>query len=98
LKSAVLLLCGLVCFADETAKPPCNAQNIGDLWPEQVNSDARRKGCEQVFVCSPAEWKYRWKPVTVHVSQLGKGPKRNIPGCAKAEQTARNYSTKLNSR
>ena len=98
MRSVTLLLYGLICFAGETEKPPCNARNIGELWPEQVYSDARRNRCEQVFICSPAEWKYRWKPLTVHVSQLGKSLKRDDPACSKTDHTARNHRTKLNNR
>ena len=59
----------------------------GRLWPEAVNYDpaaARRaERCGEIFMCRLGAWTYRWEPLTVHVSQLGKGraTKRDIPGC-----------------
>jgi hypothetical protein len=32
-------------------------------------------------LCIRGVWKHSWQPLTVHVTQLGNGPKREIPGC-----------------
>ena len=91
-KVFTVLLFGLACLAEETNMPPCNEPNRGKLWPQRASSDAaavrRAERCGQLFVCSSTGWKYRWTPLTVHISQLGKGPKRDIPGCAKSDEPA----------
>jgi hypothetical protein len=78
-------LLGAACLAEETPRPPCNAETSGWLWPEETrsNRDAIRRAerCGERLVCSRGLWKYHWRPVTVHWSQLGKGPKPAIPGC-----------------
>ena len=88
----VLVAFGTVCFAEEARRPPCNARNHGRLWPEQANSDrdfAQRAGrCGELLMCTVGVWKYRWQPLTVHVSQLGKGFKRGIPGCGEPNAEA----------
>lgn len=62
-----LLLAG-ACFAQEAgaAKPQCNAQTKGDLWPEK----ARRGSGVPVEMCVEKHWKYRWEQLTVDISQL----------------------------
>lgn len=93
---AVLVLCGTVCFGEDAWRPPCNARNRGRLWPEQANSDpnaARRAGrCGELLICTPSVWKYHWRPLTVHINKLGKGPKREIPGCGEANTVAKNQA------
>jgi hypothetical protein len=59
------------CFAEQVKKPACDKQHQGMAWPEQ---DAR-SACTEIEVCTVGVWKYRWQPVTVHVSQLAKDPK-----------------------
>jgi hypothetical protein len=50
----------------EPAKPACNAQTRGDLWPENTS-----RGSEvPVEICSKAHRKYRWEQLTVDVSRL----------------------------
>ncbi len=58
--------------AEVVSKPPCNRQNRGRLWPEQKSARA----CRAIEICTLHVWKYRWEPLTVHVSQLAKDPKR----------------------
>jgi hypothetical protein len=65
----LMLACG---WAQEPPKPRCNAQQRGRLWPE----GAARSTCGQIEICTLSVWKYRWEPITVHVSQLAKDPKR----------------------
>ena len=64
------------CLAQEPDRPVCNAQNRGRLWPEGSTRDT----CRAVEICGRSGGKYRWEPVTVHVSQLAKDPKRR-PAC-----------------
>lgn len=68
--SAVTLL-GCAAQQSEKPKPPCNARNRGQLWPEPKDRDA----CHPVEMCTEHRWKYRWQPLTVDVSQLSKDPK-----------------------
>jgi hypothetical protein len=71
----LIVLLAMTCFSEEVVKPPCNAQNRGQLWPLESNYDhqaarrAERSGTLEI--CSPGIWKYRWQSLTVHVSQLG---------------------------
>lgn len=82
---APLVLLVIPCFAEDTARPSCNAQNRGRLWPEQANTDpafARQAGrCGELRMCSLGVWKYDWAPLTVHITQLGKARNREILGC-----------------
>ena len=68
------------CAAEPAAKPPCNQRNQGMVWPDR---DARSPGTE-IQVCSLKVWKYRWEPVTVSVSCLGRNAKRR-GGCRTPE-------------
>jgi hypothetical protein len=52
------------------AKPVCNAQTRGELWPET----ARVSGTP-IEICSKAHRKYRWRQLTVDVSQLKGAPR-----------------------
>jgi hypothetical protein len=61
----------------EPAKPVCNAQTQGDLWPEKAD---RLPGVS-IEICSKTNWKYRWRQLTVDVSQL-KGAAHRKPGTA----------------
>jgi hypothetical protein len=62
------------CLAQQPVKPkpPCNAQNRGQIWPAHNQRDA----CQPVEMCTLNVWKYRWTSVTVPVWQLAKDPKR----------------------
>ena len=72
-----LVLLAIPCCAGEAGKPPCNKQNRGRLWPDQANTDpaalkqAGQRG--ELQMCTLGAFRYRWQPLTVHVSQLGKG-------------------------
>jgi hypothetical protein len=50
----------------EATKPVCNAQIRGEIWPEKA---ARISGVP-IEICSKAARKYRWRQLTVDVSQL----------------------------
>ncbi len=90
--SALLVLLAIPCFAGEMGRPPCNARNRGQLWPQEANSDrnaARRaEHAGQLEMCTPGVWKYHWQPLTVHISQLGKSPRHAIKGRAEANVKA----------
>lgn len=85
--SVLLLLLVLPCLAEDLTRPPCNARNRGQFWPEQANSDreaARQAArCGELQVCTVGLWRHHWEPLTVHVTQLGKGARQEIPGCGK---------------
>src|SRR5580658_8426668 len=50
----------------EPAKPACNAQTRGHLWPEKTS-----RGSEvPIEICSKVHRKYRWEQLTVDVSRL----------------------------
>jgi hypothetical protein len=63
-------LMGSLCWAQDgqAQKPVCNAENHGLLWPEHI------AGHDPVPVemCSVHLWKYKWRPLTVHISALVK--------------------------
>ena len=66
-------------------KPACTAANHGRFWPEAANSDtkaARRYSqCGTLEICALGAWKYKWKPLSVNVRQLGKTQKEPSPEC-----------------
>jgi hypothetical protein len=37
--------------------------------------------CGSLEVCTAGAWKYRWRPVTVNVRQLGKKPQQPTAEC-----------------
>lgn len=59
-----------------SSKPVCNVANHGRYWPEAANGSPRsvrafyQSGVLEV--CSAGEWKYKWMPLSVHISRLGK--------------------------
>jgi hypothetical protein len=95
----LLFIWGTACLAEDAGRPPCKAQNRGRFWPEQANSDrefARKaERCGELQMCVQGVWRHRWEPLTVHVGQLGKGPKQAIPGCGKATAEAKAAAASL---
>jgi len=68
----------------EPAKPACNAQTRGDLWPEKT-----ARGSEvPVEICSKVHRKYRWEQLTVDVSRL-KGASTQKPIAAGFDMVTR---------
>ena len=65
------VLMGVSCWAqDEPAqKPVCNAHNRGMLWPPHISGHDR----VPVEICSGKLLRYRWRALTVDVSDLVKG-------------------------
>ena len=59
-----------------SSKPVCNAANQGRFWPEAANGSAQ--SIRELYqsgtleMCSAGEWKYKWVPLSVHVSRLGR--------------------------
>ena len=89
---ALLTLLSAACMAEEE-RPRCTSLIRGRFWPEQANWDRaasrRAEQCGELMICTQRAWRYRWEPLTVHVSQLGTGPQRAIPGCQTNTTTAR---------
>jgi hypothetical protein len=54
--------------AAEPVKPACTKTTQGHVWVER-NDEGRTVHTE---VCSLEVWRYRWRQVTVHASELGK--------------------------
>ena len=100
--SVLLVLLAFPCFPQDARKPSCNARNRGRLWPEQANTDrdfARRAArCGELEMCTRGVWRYGWQPLTVHVSQLGRGRKAEIVGCASEVLSAPRLRTEEASR
>jgi len=67
----ILLAASCCASGAEPAEPACNAQTRGELWPE----NARVFGTP-IEICSKAHRKYRWRQLTVDVSQLKGAPRR----------------------
>jgi hypothetical protein len=70
---ALVLLC-TAAFAAEASKPSCNKPRLGQFWPDAANRDP---GLARVLaqsgdleVCSLANTRYRWRPLTVNVAAL----------------------------
>jgi hypothetical protein len=91
-----LILCGTIASAQQAGRPACNERNVGLLWPDQANWDRqaaqRASHCGELQLCTRGVWTHSWQPLTVHVSQLGKGPKREIPGCEATHAAIRDES------
>lgn len=68
------------------ARPACRPSIRGHFWPDAANNDsnAARKlaQCGALEICTVSGWRYKWKPVTVNVRQLGKAPQEMTPACA----------------
>lgn len=62
-------------FAQSPERPACNARTRGTLWPPRPSNDPRAS----VELCTAKRWKYRWEPLTVHISELGKNTVRTRP-------------------
>lgn len=75
----------------EPAKPACNAQTQGALWPET----GRVLGTP-IEICSKAHRKYRWEQLTVDVSQLkgNLGPKPVMASLAAVTKTSADTSAR----
>ena len=85
----------VICIAGESEKPQCNSRRQGELWPRVANVDsalrAKLNHCGQLEMCSFRVWRYRWMPVSVNVSQLGKTPQPVSPECqAVMDEAVRN--------
>jgi hypothetical protein len=68
----MLLLAPVFLLAETRERPVCNGGNVGQVWPEKRD----RGPCTQIEVCSYGKLRYRWRALTVNVSQLPKNPKR----------------------
>jgi len=81
----IFAACAL-CFAKDTAKPQCGSRNQGEFWPDAANTDRELRSklnhCGQLEICTYQVWRYKWKPVSVHVSQLGKTPQPVSAECS----------------
>lgn len=62
------------CFGHDGAKPACNTQTRGDLWPSARTNNP----CVAVEMCTLHIWKYRWEKITMPVGLLAKKEK---PAC-----------------
>jgi hypothetical protein len=69
----VPVLMSVSCWAqdDQAQKPVCNSENHGMLWPANISS----RDHVPVEMCSVHLWKYKWRPLTVDVSDFVKGAK-----------------------
>jgi hypothetical protein len=82
------LLCaiGLAEQPQASKKPACNAAMRGRFWPDQANSNPQAvrelSRCGALDICTGGNWRYRWRPVTVNVRQLGKTPQEPTAACA----------------
>lgn len=56
------------------AKPVCNAQTLGRMWPDAANGNPRLmvklSQAGELEICSRGDWRYGWKSPTVSVTQL----------------------------
>jgi hypothetical protein len=86
LVAALLAAGGVAKVPEAVEKPACGGALHGHYWPEAANTDMRaaRKlaQCGALEICTDTGRRYRWKPVTVNVRQLGKTPQEPTPACA----------------
>jgi len=88
-----LILCVLVAAGGWAEQPQvqfpgkaaCNAAMRGKFWPEAANNDpqmARKLSqCGSLELCTISNWRYKWRPVTVNVRQLGKARQEPSAEC-----------------
>jgi hypothetical protein len=66
-------------------KPACSAAIHGRFWPAAANTDyeAARKlaQCGALDICTNTGRRYKWRPVTVNVRQLGTTPQEPTAAC-----------------
>jgi hypothetical protein len=87
-KIALILAAGsCLCLASDDSKPACNAENLGQLWPEAANSDPKLRQkmarCGELEHCTRSgRRRYQWESLTVRIDQLPGGSKLPKPaGC-----------------
>jgi hypothetical protein len=70
-------------------KPACTAANHGRFWPEAANASpeaARRLSrCGALQMCIVVRHRYRWEPLSVHVSQAGRKHPEPAAACLAAQ-------------
>jgi hypothetical protein len=92
----LMILCGSIVSAEHAGRPACNERNVGLFWPDQANWDRQAAKqavhCGELLLCTRGVWTHSWQAFTVNVTQLGKGPKREIPGCDATHAVVRNDS------
>lgn len=85
LRAVLFLLIAGCALAAEPSLPRCTAENRGDFWPDSANSDRHARKhwtqCGELRICQASAWKFEWKLVSVHVSQLGGKSHARTPGC-----------------
>ena len=88
----LLILCGSIVRAEQAGRPACKEQNVGMFWPDQANWDRqaaqRAVHCGELQLCTRGVWTHSWQPLTVHVTQLGNGPK-NRPFAVEGQEKRR---------
>ena len=61
-------------------KPGCDAASQGKFWPEAANhsgEEVRRLSQSGMLeMCSAGNGKYRWRPLSVHVSRIARKHRR----------------------
>ena len=89
-----IILCGVLtahALANQMpapARPACNIASRGRFWPDAANTNpmaaVKLAQCGSLEVCTAGAWKYRRRPVTVDVRQLGKNPQQPTAECIAA--------------
>jgi hypothetical protein len=83
----LVAVCGIAKEQDPNIqRPACKASIHGHFWPEAANTDVKAAHklaqCGALEICTATGWRYKWKPVTVNVRQLGKAPQEPTSACA----------------
>jgi hypothetical protein len=81
----IIASASVLCLASDDLKPACDANNIGQLWPEAANHDSKLRKkfsrCGELEVCTLAKHRrYRWESITVRIDQLRGGSYLPKPG------------------
>jgi len=60
--------------APGVARPACNAQTSGRMWPDAANGNPRLlvklSQTGELEICTRGDWRYGWKSPTVSLTQL----------------------------
>lgn len=79
LLASAILAAPSISMAEDEARPACNSQLQGRMWPDAANHDriliSRLVRCGELLICVRGTWHYHWEAASVRLDQLGRGAK-----------------------
>jgi hypothetical protein len=89
----ILAAASFLSLASDDAKPTCNAENLGRLWPEAANNDSKLRQkmarCGELEHCTRhGRRRYYWESLTVRLDQLAGSKLARPAGCEASPEVA----------